>query len=191
MPSWQQPLPKFTPEGRIGPRWDRPQYAALSRSSDSPHAQGHISVLPLPREAARVTYIRRYSKHCIVFKHFLLLLRSTNQSLPHSWFSTNWCLGSALLSPWAGRGSTSTLMMSTLGAAATHSTFLITQQSWHYQWQPPQTTISSEAQKRKKKTTKKHTSFNVCQLGKDKKNKQNKYYLGDLCKAFCKYLNIK
>lgn len=60
-------------------------------------------------------------------------------------------LGPAFSSPWASRGSTSTLTIPALGAAATHSVFLITQQSWHYQWQSAQTTVSSETQIGKKK----------------------------------------
>lgn len=69
----------------------------------------------------------QYLKHCSIVKHVPLLLQLTNQSQPHSWFSIDWYLGSALLSPGAGRGSASTGMISAFRAAATHSMFLLTQ----------------------------------------------------------------
>lgn len=75
----------------------------------------------------RFADICQYLKHCIMVKHIPLLLQLTNQSQSHSWFSTDWYLGSALLRPRAGRGSASTRVISAFGAAATHSVFLLTQ----------------------------------------------------------------
>lgn len=164
--------------------WDRPQYAMMSQSSDSPHLLGLFRALPLPQEAAEVTYICRYLKHCVVFQTFSLTA-AVNKPEPSALLVQHCYLGPAFSSPWASRGSASTLMIPALGAAAAHSMFLITQQSWHYQWQSPQTTVSSETQ-----IGKKSTSFNVCQIGEDKTPKQNKLLWG-LCKAFFKYLNIK
>lgn len=108
--------------------WDGPQYATTSQTGDSPHAQGHFRALPLPQEAAEVTYICRYLKHCLVFQTFSPTV-SVNKPEPAALLVQYCYLGPAFSSPWASRGSTSTLTIPALGAAATHSVFLITQQS--------------------------------------------------------------